>query len=75
MITVPEAGRRTSTGTGLTDVPDSRVKERFPDEQQVIISADPLIEYEDHRGGDGCGAKRRQTTCCSTKMLLSAGVR
>jgi biopolymer transport protein TolR len=58
---------------GLTECL-AKVKDRFPDEDQVIISADPLIHYEHVVAAmDACRAK--ETTDLFPNVILSAGVR
>ncbi|HJL17619.1 MAG TPA: biopolymer transporter ExbD [Sandaracinaceae bacterium LLY-WYZ-13_1] len=45
VITVPQTSRGTFDWDGLTQCA-SRVKQEFPDETQVILSADPEIQFE-----------------------------
>lgn len=58
---------------GLTDCL-VKVKERFPDEDQVIISADPLIHYE-HVVAAMDATRAKETTDLFPNVILSAGVR
>lgn len=73
VITVPRRGDRTFDWEGLTTCA-SRVHARFPDETQVILTADPTIEYENiiH----AMDALRAQgADALFPDIMLSAGVR
>jgi biopolymer transport protein TolR len=52
----------------------AEVKERFPDEDQVIISADPLVHYE-HVVAAMDASRAQETTDLFPNVILSAGVR
>jgi biopolymer transport protein ExbD len=58
---------------GLTDCV-ARVKQQFPEERQVTISADPLIEYQ-HLVGAMDAVRLQGTEELFPEVLLSGGVR
>jgi len=58
---------------GLTDCV-ARVKQQFPEERQVTISADPLIEYQ-HLVGAMDAVRLQGTEELFPEVLLSCGVR
>jgi len=72
VITVPLRGREYDW-EGLTTCV-SRVKQEFPDERQVIISADPLIHYE-HVVAAMDAVRTKGTEELFPEVLLSGGVR
>ncbi len=72
VITVPKQGGEFNW-PGLTQCLQ-RVKQQFPDEEQAIISADPLIIYEDLVAAMDA-TRSDGTDMLFDKILLSAGVR
>jgi len=73
VITVPKAADGSYDWAGLTRCV-ARVKREFPDETQVILSADPNIEYEHLiRAMDAVRADGDEILF--PEVLLSAGVR
>ena len=73
VITVPRSGDGTYNWQALTECA-ARVHSQFPDENQVILSADPNIEYQNIiRAMDSLRAQG--TEPLFPNVMLSAGVR
>jgi biopolymer transport protein ExbD len=72
VITVPKTGNEYDW-TGLTDCA-SRVKRQFPEERQVTVTADPLIQYK-HLISAMDALRMKDTEELFPEVLISAGVR
>ncbi len=72
VLTVPNQGSRYDW-EALTQCV-SRVKKEYPEEKQVIIQADPMIEYE-HIVGAMDAVRKTGEQMLFPDILLSAGVR
>ena len=72
VITVPRSGK-SYNWKALSDCV-SLVKREFPDEDQVIVSADPLIEYQ-HIVAAMDSVRSYEDKELFPNVLLSAGVR
>jgi biopolymer transport protein TolR len=72
VITVPKLGGKYDWAGLSTCL--AKVKEAFPDETQVILQADPTIEYE-HVIATMDAVRARGKTELFPDLLLSAGVR
>jgi biopolymer transport protein TolR len=73
VITVPKLGNGQYDWAGLSTCV-SRVKVRFPDEEQVTMSADPTIEYE-HFVHAMDAVRSKGAEQLFPQIMLSAGVR
>ncbi|AKF03332.1 ExbD/TolR family protein [Sandaracinus amylolyticus] len=73
VITVPRGGDGTYNWRALTECV-ARVHSQFPDENQVILSADPSIEYE-HIIQAMDAVRAQGTDPLFPNVMLSAGVR
>lgn len=72
VVTVPKNGKGYDW-TGLTACV-ARVKEQFPEEEQVTLSADPLIEFQ-HLVDAMDAVRSHERGPLFPEVLLSAGVR
>ncbi len=72
VITVPKKNGQYDW-QGLTDCA-ARVKSEFPEERQVIITADPLIQYE-HLVAAMDALREKGSEELFSEVLISAGVR
>lgn len=73
VITVPRLGNGQFDWNALTECV-AHVKTEFPDEEQVILGADPLIEYE-HLVKAMDAVRKKGTEELFPRVLLSGGVR
>lgn len=73
VVTVPRRGDGEHDWAGLTRCV-ATVKKKFPDEQQVIVSADPLVPY-DQLVAALDAVRHDKDEILFPEVLLSAGVR
>jgi biopolymer transport protein TolR len=73
VITVPRRGNGEYDWAGLTECV-AKVKREFPEERQVIVTADPLIHYE-HVVAAMDALREKDTDELFPEVLISAGVR